>query len=58
MPPSAKSQQVWTCGQIAAGKTDANDRPLEEQKIRRMTVDTQGETYPEPNKLPDPYGRS
>mgnify|MGYP000795312923 CR=1 FL=1 len=44
--------------QIAAGKTDANDRPLEEQKIRRMTVDTQGETYPEPNKLPDPYGRS
>ena len=29
-----------------------------EQKIRRMTVDTQGETYPEPNKLPDPYGRS
>ena len=43
--------------QIAAGKTDGNDRPLTEQKIRRITVDTHGETYPEPNKLPDPYGR-
>ena len=41
----------------AAGKTDGNDRPLTEQKIRRITVDTHGETYPEPNKLPDPYGR-
>ena len=40
-----------------AGKTDGNDRPLTEQKIRRITVDTHGETYPEPNKLPDPYGR-
>ena len=43
--------------QIAATKTDRNDRPLEEQKIRRITVETYGETYPEPNKLPDPYGR-
>ena len=42
---------------IAAVKTDRNDRPLTEQKILRITVDTQGETYPEPNKLPDPYGR-
>ena len=42
---------------IAAVKTDANDRPKEEQKIRSITVDTQGETYPEPNKLPDPFGR-
>ena len=43
--------------QIAAVKTDRNDRPQTEQKIKKVTVDTQGETYPEPNKLPDPYGR-
>ena len=42
---------------IAAVKTDANDRPREEQKIKSITVDTQGQTYPEPNKLPDPFGR-
>ena len=42
---------------IAATKTDRNDRPLQEQKIASITVDTHGETYPEPNKLPDPYGR-
>ena len=42
---------------IAAVRTDRNDRPLEEQKIASITVDTKGETYPEPNKLPDPYGR-
>ncbi len=43
--------------QIASVKTDANDRPKEEQKIKSITVDTQGETYPEPTKLPDPFGR-
>ena len=43
--------------QIAAVKTDANDRPREEQKIKSITVETFGETYPEPNKLPDPFGR-
>ena len=42
---------------IAATRADRNDRPLEEQKIASITVDTKGETYPEPNKLPDPYGR-
>ena len=42
---------------IAKTKTDRSDRPLEEQKIASITVDTHGETYPEPNKLPDPYGR-
>ena len=42
---------------IAAVKTDRNDRPLTEQKIASITVDTHGENYPEPNKLPDPYGR-
>ena len=35
---------------IAGVCTDYNDRPMKEQKIRRMTVDTFGETYPEPEK--------
>ncbi len=42
---------------IAATKVDRNDRPLTEQKIASVTVDTKGETYPEPDKLKDPYGR-
>ena len=42
---------------IAGVKTNRQDRPLEEQKIASITVDTHGETYPEPTKLPDPYGR-
>ena len=42
---------------IAAVKTDGNDRPLTEQKIASIRVDTKGETYPEPDKLRDPYGR-
>ena len=42
---------------IASVKTDRNDRPQTEQKIASIAVDTHGETYPEPNKLPDPYGR-
>ena len=42
---------------IAAVKTNYQDRPLEEQKIASITVDTHGETYPEPDKRPDPYGR-
>ena len=42
---------------IASVKTNRQDRPLEDQKIASITVDTHGETYPEPNKLPDPYGR-
>ena len=42
---------------IAATKTGPQDRPIAEQKIASITVDTKGETYPEPKKLPDPYGR-
>lgn len=36
--------------QIADERTDYSDRPLNEQKIKSMTVDTFGETYPEPEK--------
>ena len=42
---------------IAATKVGMADRPVVEQKIASITVDTKGEVYPEPNKLPDPYGR-
>ena len=42
---------------IASTKTGPQDRPVEEQKIASIVVDTHGETYPEPTKLPDPYGR-
>ena len=42
---------------IAAVKTDGSDRPLSEQKIASIRVDTKGEEYPEPDKLRDPYGR-
>jgi hypothetical protein len=27
------------------------------QKMKSVRVDTKGETYPEPKKLKDPYGR-
>ena len=42
---------------IASVRTDRNDRPQTEQKIASITVDTHGEVFPEPKKLPDPYGR-
>ena len=42
---------------IASTRTGMQDRPVDEQKIASITVDTKGETYPEPKKLPDPYGR-
>ena len=42
---------------IASVRVDMNDRPLEDQKIASIRVDTLGEEYPEPKKLPDPYGR-
>ena len=42
---------------IASVRTGMADRPIEEQKIASITVDTHGEVYPEPKKLRDPYGR-
>lgn len=33
---------------IACTDTDYSDRPLEEQRMKKVTVDTQGEAYPEP----------
>ena len=36
---------------IAETRTDWGDRPIEEQKIKSMTVETFGETYPEPEHV-------
>ena len=36
---------------IAETKTDRSDRPKEEQKIKKVTVDTFGKDYPQPEKL-------
>lgn len=36
---------------IACVRTDYNDRPLEDQKIASMTVETFGVEYPEPEKI-------
>ena len=36
---------------IAETPTDYQDRPLEVQQMKSVTVDTFGETYPEPEKL-------
>ena len=35
---------------IAAMRTDWNDRPMKEQKIKKMTAETFGTEYPEPDK--------
>jgi len=35
---------------IASEDTDYRDRPLDDQRIASMTVDTQGTDYPEPEK--------
>ena len=36
---------------IANVKTDFNDKPLEEIKIKKVTVDTKGIDYPEVEKM-------
>ena len=36
---------------IAETQTDYMDKPLKTQRIKTMTVDTFGETYPEPEKV-------
>jgi len=35
---------------IAQVQTDYSDRPMKEQKIKSITAETFGETYPEPEK--------
>ncbi|NLT15557.1 MAG: peptidylprolyl isomerase [Clostridiales bacterium] len=40
-----------TVDAIAGTKTDYEDRPKEDQRIKTVTVDTQGVDYPEPEKV-------
>ena len=35
---------------IAAVPTDYSDRPMETQMMKKVTVDTKGADYPEPEK--------
>ena len=37
--------------EIAESKTDFQDRPIDEQKIKSVTVELFGEEYPEPDKM-------
>lgn len=36
---------------IAESKTDRSDRPVDEVKIKKVTVDTFDQDYPEPEKM-------
>ena len=45
------TEGMETVNNIAETATDYSDRPLEEQKIKSMTVDTFGVDYPEPDKI-------
>ena len=40
-----------TADAIVSVKTDYNDRPKKEQKMKKVTVDTQGVDYPAPEKV-------
>ena len=40
-----------TADAIAAAKRDWNDRPKKDQKMKKVTVDTQGVDYPAPEKV-------
>ncbi|SDK07427.1 peptidylprolyl isomerase [Natronincola ferrireducens] len=42
---------VDTAEKIVAVKRNANDKPLEDQRMKEVTVETFGEEYPEPEKL-------
>lgn len=45
------TEGIEVVDKIAAVRTDHNDRPMEDQKIATMTVDTFGMEYPEPEKI-------
>lgn len=42
---------IEVVNEIAEVRTDYSDRPLEDQRIQSMTVDTFGVEYPEPEKM-------
>jgi len=45
------TEGMETVDKIAETATDHSDRPLEEQKIKKVTVDTAGQDYPEPETV-------
>lgn len=44
------TEGMYVVDEIAATGTDYNDRPLAEQKMKKVTVETFGVEYPEPMK--------
>ena len=42
---------------IASVRTNGQDRPLEDQRMKKVTVETFGVDYPEPKTMPDPFSR-
>ena len=48
---SVKLLRVWTfVNEIAECDTDFADKPLDAQVMKKVTVDTFGEEFPEPEK--------
>ena len=45
------TEGIEVVNKIAETRTDYNDRPLQEQKMKSVTVDTFGVDYPEPEKV-------
>ena len=43
-------ERIEVADQIVSVATNYSDRPLEEQRMRSVTVETFGETYPQPKK--------
>lgn len=42
------TEGIEVVDKIATTETDGNDKPKVDQKIKKITVDTRGKTYPEP----------
>ena len=47
----AVTEGIEVVDQIAGTRTDRNDRPTEPQVMKKVTVETFGEEYPEPKKI-------
>ena len=45
------TEEMDVINRIAECETDFRDRPLNEQKIRKVTAETFGDQYPEPEKI-------
>jgi peptidyl-prolyl cis-trans isomerase B (cyclophilin B) len=47
------TEGIETADKIVAVKRDRSDKPLEDQRMKKVTVDTKGVEYEEPEKLPE-----